>query len=510
MKNIFISSPRRSGTHLITDLIVNNFGYQRIDNNIDFDFLTDDNVDEFINDMSKGGKLAWTHCHDIDTFFSMREKLSMENLVKIKNIFLESTIIYIYRDIRDTITSYYHRPFIKPNHKSFIDFYHNDENRDYKLITNNFEEETDFAKILTNQHKNWLSLYFSKELLGLDFHIITYEEVLMNYNESVDKVSKALKIDLPSKIKDVRIKSQDDKKSDIIYTDNDFRKGGIGDWKETFGLEWGKKVKEAYDDLLTYHVYAYTHNPKLHEFHDPERKYFQLDSKDWDKEDVKLEEELKKYPPNFHYKHINDIISDRYVLGQRKTDDVRYKHKIFFFGDKILKFIYPCKALLDEETFKKVVPIGSKATYLTVLKSHQKLYDAGIMPKVYYAGLYGEFLVIYQDRIPEHLLVNNYFNVGSEMKWDWIVDNKLFPMILNHVATMIKENILIIDHISPYNLAVIDDKLKYLDFDGIKVFDNITDLKNSDEYSHIINTFKNVDDMWFAKYNERLLEKYIK
>ena len=40
-KNIIVVSARRSGTHLITDLIVNNFGYESIDQNyMDFTEFT--------------------------------------------------------------------------------------------------------------------------------------------------------------------------------------------------------------------------------------------------------------------------------------------------------------------------------------------------------------------------------------------------------------------------------------------------------------------------------------
>ena len=58
--NVFIISARRSGTHLITDAIINNLEYERIDESIDYDFLTNDNAESFINEMSKGGRLAWS------------------------------------------------------------------------------------------------------------------------------------------------------------------------------------------------------------------------------------------------------------------------------------------------------------------------------------------------------------------------------------------------------------------------------------------------------------------
>jgi hypothetical protein len=72
--NVFVISARRSGTHLLTDLIVNNFNYNRIDNSIDYDFLTNENINKFVDTMNSGNKLAWSHYHDYDNFFNKNLK----------------------------------------------------------------------------------------------------------------------------------------------------------------------------------------------------------------------------------------------------------------------------------------------------------------------------------------------------------------------------------------------------------------------------------------------------
>ena len=63
--NIIIVSHRRSGTHLLIDLIVNNFSYDYIDKNyIDFKSFHSDKHDDmyvFENLMNEGSKITFTH-----------------------------------------------------------------------------------------------------------------------------------------------------------------------------------------------------------------------------------------------------------------------------------------------------------------------------------------------------------------------------------------------------------------------------------------------------------------
>ena len=509
MKNVFIISARRSGTHLLTDLIVNNFNYERINNNIDYDFLTNKNVQKFINVMMIGNKLAWSHYHDYDNFFN--ENINNNQIQQLKSIFKTSKIIFIYRDIRDVITSYYHRPYIFNNFKSFKDFYKNSDLNDYRNLSNNTGKEKNIVDILLEQYKNWFSVYFAKELLDLDFEIISYEEIVNEYKYSVEKISKFLELPTNPKIKDVRLKSLNEEKSDIIYTHNYFRKGCIGDWTETFGKKWGKRVIVKYNQNIYDHINFYINTPKLHNFHSPERKNFQIESKNWKSIEDHVDVELKKYNGYFNEFtkefNIKNLLDHRYEICERKYDDVRYKHKVFFLENYVIKFLYPCKTNLDKKTFEYVIPIASKINLLIILNSNDKLYELNIIPKLYYAGIYKNILFVIQERINNKNLISNKFNIHN--KFNWIVNNNLFPLILDQFFVSInKHNILLTDHISPYNLALFDNKLKYLDLDGIHCYENKTDLINSKLYSNVINTYIDIDELWKKKNGFSLLDKY--
>ena len=109
-KNVIVVSARRSGTHLLTDLIVNNFGYKSINYNyIDYTKFTDE-MDGFESSMSEGGKVTWTHLHDYKDYHKYNH--SIDDQTKLDKFFSESKIILVYRDVRDIITSCYHRPKI--------------------------------------------------------------------------------------------------------------------------------------------------------------------------------------------------------------------------------------------------------------------------------------------------------------------------------------------------------------------------------------------------------------
>lgn len=507
MNNIFIISARRSGTHLLTDLIVNNFNYERIDNSIDYDFLTNDNVDEFICEMSKGNKLAWSHYHDYDNFFD--KNLDDVYIDELKTIFKSSKIIYIYRDVRDTMTSYYHRPNIISKYKSFNDFYHI-EMRDYTQINNYRGDDKNLFDVICNQHLNWLSLFFGKELINLDLNIITYEEIIIDYNLALNKIGQYLNMNI-NKINDVRLTSTNNRNVNIKYTDNDFRNGSVGDWVNTMDIEFGEKLQKIYDEKIKYHLNAYIFNPKLHEFHEPEQSKFQINSRDWKSIEKNTDIELIKFNDKFNsfltVLNVNELIENRYQLCERKYDDIRYKHKVFYYNEYVLKFIYPCKALLNKNTFDYVVPIASKVNLLTILKTNDILYRLNIIPKLYYAGIYNGILFVIQEKFNANEFLNVKFNINSNSNWDWIIDNNLFPMIIEQFITAINYNILLTDYISPYNTVIHENKLKYVDLDGIYYFNDRSELLNSNQYKSIFNTFKTIDKLWKIKFGYSLLNE---
>jgi hypothetical protein len=474
LKNVFIISARRSGTHLLTDLIVNNFGYDRIDNHKDFDFLSRGNVEDFIREMSKGNRLAWSHAHDFDNMFD--KNLDPEQIEKLREIFHQSKILYVYRDIRDVITSYYHRSFNFNAFDSFEDFYHNNNMRDYVSMNNYNGTDDNLVDVLIDQHKNWFSVYLARELIGLDIEVVSFKEIIEDYKKSVirigDFLGRAYHLCYCG-MKDVRLKSPDDKNPDIIYTANDFRKGCVGDWINTFGNKWGNEIGEKYDDLIGYHVQQHIHMRKLHKHHDPEKKYFQIDSRDWRELERSIDNELNKLGGKFEEASINCeyYIENRYEMCDRMLNDVRYKHKVFFIDNYVIKFLFPCKAALDRKTFNYVIPIASKKNLLTILKTNKRLQTLNVVPRLYYAAIHNGVLVVIQEKINEKDFIYKKYDIGSKINWNWIVEYDIFPDILNMFKTIIENNIIISDIISPHNLAYINNKLICVDLDGISHYD---------------------------------------
>ena len=61
-KNVIVVSARRGGTHLLVDLIVNNFGYESIDKNyLDYTKFEWPALNGLYGWMNEGNKVTWTH-----------------------------------------------------------------------------------------------------------------------------------------------------------------------------------------------------------------------------------------------------------------------------------------------------------------------------------------------------------------------------------------------------------------------------------------------------------------
>ena len=212
-RNVIIVSARRSGTHLLNDLIVNNFGYESTNANyLDYSKFTHPKLNGLEKLMDQGNMVTWTHAHDFRDYKKYNHKPEQEQ--KIDSYFKESKIIFIYRDSRDVIDSCYHRPEINKKYSSFSDFYENFDFDGYELIDQKY---SNFWELLQQHYRNWFSVYFAKELLELDMEIISYEEIIKNYNNSVKKIGSFL--DCPvQEIIDVRLSSLDDKKEGVVYT----------------------------------------------------------------------------------------------------------------------------------------------------------------------------------------------------------------------------------------------------------------------------------------------------
>ena len=97
-KNVIVVSARRSGTHLLTDLIVNNFGYQSINYNyIDYAKFTGkpkyptSELDKLVNAFDEGNKITWTHGHDFLDYRKRRTNGSSNSILEPKSSYYKIT-----------------------------------------------------------------------------------------------------------------------------------------------------------------------------------------------------------------------------------------------------------------------------------------------------------------------------------------------------------------------------------------------------------------------------------
>lgn len=480
-RNIIVVAARRSGTHLLTDLIVNNFGYESINYNyIDYSKFTGQpkyptsELDKLELAMNKGGKVTWTHLHDYKDYHKYNH--STTDQIRLDKIFSESKVILIYRDIRDIINSCYHRPRYKSKYKDFTDFYNNFDFDGYELIDQNYDSITD---LLIGYYKNWFSVYMSKELLGLDMEIISYEEIITNYKQSVDKISSFLEHPTDNLV-DIRLPL---KSKDVTLTTNDFRTGKVGEWIYTLGKELGEKIHKKYNIDVGIGFNYFLNDVQIHKYHTPERSKFE-DASNW--EQIEGIEEYGK---------LNIDIENRYSKCLFRSTDFRYYHKVFYFEDTILKFIYPCKASLDKDSFNSSIPIASQQLLDTIVKTDKVLYQEGIVPKLYYAGIYKGVLYVIQEKCPkENVICEKYNTYPQADDWSWPVKLGLHNKIKSHFISALKHNILLTDIVSVYNCAL-DSKgtLTYFDLDGIKYFNSREELLKSKDYENAIGIIKEIE-----------------
>jgi hypothetical protein len=500
-KNIIIVSARRSGTHLLTDLIVNNFGYESIDYNyIDYTKFTGkpkyptSELDTLESHMNEGKKITWSHLHDYKDYHKYTH--SIEEKCRLDKLFLESKIILVYRDVRDIINSCYLRPRTQNKYSSFSDFYNNFDMDGYELIDQNYDNMFD---LLIQYYKNWFSVYMSKELLDLDMEIISFEEMIDEYDKSVNKIGTFLNIS-HDKIKDVRLTPPNKKNKDIIYTVNDFGNGKVGNWVDVLGKDFGEKLGKKYYTDLGAGLDCFIRDIKIHKYHiSPERDKFQLGFKNWKLVQEKVDIELKYYKNVFKSfednNNIDKLIENRYDTSQEFSTDFRYYHKVFYYDEYVLKFIYPCKATLDKDIFNYTIPIASKEVLLAILKTDTFLYENGIVPKLYYAGIYNGIVIIVQEQLPKETVLHDKYQFHPKWgDWNWVIELGLYSKILKHFNTALENNILLTDIFNVYNCAEdMNGDLKYLDLDGIEYYETKEEMITSEDYKSCMGIINEVN-----------------
>lgn len=486
-KNVIIISARRSGTHLLTDLIVNNFGYKSINYNyIDYTKFGWPELNGLETLMNEGNKVTWTHSHDFKDY--LKYKHSEEDNDKLNKYFQESKIILIYRDIRDIINSCYHRPRYKSKYKDFTDFYNNFNFDGYELIDQNYDSITD---LLIEYYKNWFSVYMSKELLGLDMEIISYEDIITKYEQSVYKISSFLEHPIDNVV-DVRLPLKD---KNITLTTNDFRTGKIGEWVHTLGKRLGEKIHKKYNIDLGIGFNYFLNDTKMHKYHIPEKR--KLYKTNWKSRLETVDKQLASYSNKFLGldEWVNNLVANRYNTCTHRGTDLRYKHKVFYYDEYILKFVSPIKTAVDKSVYDGVATILSKELLLTVYKTDDILYSNGIVPKLIYAGIYKGSLCIIQERCPSSDVLCSKYNLYPQADdWSWPVKLGLHNKIKSHFDSALKHNILLTDIVSVYNSAItVSGELKYFDLDGIKHFDSREEMLKSQDYKNAMGIFNEIN-----------------
>lgn len=503
-KNVIVVSARRSGTHLLVDLIVNNFGYESINYNyIDYYEYTDE-MPKFTGAMNKGNQVTWTHLHDYKNYY--KRPHSKEDLDTLDKYFSESKIILVFRDIRDVINSCFLRPKYKEKYKTFENFYNTFDYDGYELID---EEYDNFFELLLRYYKNWFSVYMSKEILDLDIELVYFNEVIHEYESTVNRIGKFL--DKPvDKLVDIRFK----KNKDVIYTSNDFRSGKVGEWTKTIQPWLGHELGKRFEVDLGAGIDCFTNDVKIHEYHTPERTKYESKDTNWKEIELTAEDKLKQFKNKFKFfgeKDIAELIEGRYKQAIKQSSDFRYFHKVFYFDKYVLKFIYPCKATLSRDAFHRATPAASKEILSTILQTDDILFDLGIVPKLYHAGLYKGVLYAVQEKIPEEDIIWKKYNVHPA--WgDWkpyVRENTLYPIILKHFMNALDNNIVLTDIVSAYNTSFSDDgKVKYFDLDGIKYFDTRKEMTESIDFKNALGIIKEVDRHYTEKYNQSLIKGF--
>ncbi|MHA1230810.1 MAG: sulfotransferase domain-containing protein [Candidatus Helarchaeota archaeon] len=256
-EHVIVISHRRSGTHLLIDLIINNFPkyneYINLDRLIPCHekYIT---LKEFKSIINKKPFVIKTHTHsNTKSFF--QDCNNCDSFIN--TLFNKSKLIYVYRDGRDVLTSLYFFFNKLPKDLSFSNFIRMD---------NEFEHNTYNGKM--NRIEYWLYHLEGWFSSSRDILFITYNEIMNNYEEVINRIEKHI-CAKKSKFVDVRrsqkimIKSRKlnfylqqiykkfaklifKKKMTSVY----FRKGQIGDYVNYFSKEDLQYYKELTDPFF--------------------------------------------------------------------------------------------------------------------------------------------------------------------------------------------------------------------------------------------------------------------
>jgi hypothetical protein len=193
--NVIIISHRRSGTHLAMDTILNNFKFDKIYNldsleNVNHPLYKETST---LNLKKIDNKIFKSHMPNIE-YFKKSNKFN-----DIKSLYDNSKIIYVKREVKDMLTSFYH--------------YFTGFNKKYKKDIHEFIRDERFTGTIKKQNENFK-----------DNFTINYEDLINDYKQTIKKISNYIGAESYSLV-DVR-----NKKEGLISAVS-YRKGIVGDYK---------------------------------------------------------------------------------------------------------------------------------------------------------------------------------------------------------------------------------------------------------------------------------------
>ena len=138
---------------------------------------------------------------------------------------------------------------------------------------------------------------------------------------------------------------------------------------------------------------------------------------------------------------------------------------------------------------------------MTIIKTDKFLYDSGITPKLYHAGIYKGVLYAFQERYPVKNVIYEKYNFHPEWgNYDWITDMGYYEVLISHFNRAYENNILLTDIFSVYNCAHDNDgKLKYVDLDGIKKFNSRKEMIDSKEHKNMMGILTEINKYYNKK-----------
>jgi len=194
--NIIVVSHRRSGTHIVIDLIMNNFiNYNKPYINLDSIKGNHGNygdLDFFKSEINKGSRLIKTHMNSNIFHYTRNKKINNY----IYGLLSESRIIYVYRNGKDVMGSlyYYMKQFDESIKK--IDF------EDFIKMKNNFDSDTYQGDL--NRVEYW-KFHINSWVDRKDILFLSFEKIVNGYSSAVFKIAEYINEEIPDNINNIII-----------------------------------------------------------------------------------------------------------------------------------------------------------------------------------------------------------------------------------------------------------------------------------------------------------------